>query len=223
MDYEKLEKLVGEGYSTASIAVELGVTRYQVYYWLTKYGLKVHQDRTETQGEIEFDRLKSFVDQNYSTYQIADEIGKSQATVRRLLKKHGLKTQPYVDKLCAECGTKLITRQNKFCSSDCRADYNFKKRMENNQPPPNAGSQAIKRWLYKERGFGCEVCGLDEWMEQPIPIELHHIDGNSDNNSFDNLQLICPNWHALTDTYKTRNTGDGRHYRRERYEDDKSY
>ena len=44
----------------------------------------------------------------------------------------------------------------------------------------------------------CESCGLSEWMDGLIPIELHHIDGNKHNNSLDNLQILCPNCHALT-------------------------
>ena len=47
----------------------------------------------------------------------------------------------------------------------------------------------------------CESCGLTEWKGEEIPLELHHIDGNHFNNDLDNLQLLCPNCHSLTDTY----------------------
>jgi hypothetical protein len=33
----------------------------------------------------------------------------------------------------------------------------------------------------------CEKCGLDSWLNQPIPLELHHKDGNHYNNDFENL------------------------------------
>ena len=42
----------------------------------------------------------------------------------------------------------------------------------------------------------CEVCGLSEWMNKPIPLELHHIDHNRYNNSLDNLQILCPTCHS---------------------------
>jgi len=42
----------------------------------------------------------------------------------------------------------------------------------------------------------CEICGLEEWNGKPIPLELHHIDGNHYNNELDNLQILCPNCHA---------------------------
>ena len=48
----------------------------------------------------------------------------------------------------------------------------------------------------------CTMCGLREWLGQPIPLELHHIDGSSSNNNRENLVLLCPNCHTLTPTYR---------------------
>lgn len=47
--------------------------------------------------------------------------------------------------------------------------------------------------------YQCEQCGNVEWMGQPIPLELHHKDGNRRNNLLENLELLCPNCHAATD------------------------
>ena len=33
-------------------------------------------------------------------------------------------------------------------------------------------------------------------------MELHHINGNNMDNCLENLQLLCPNCHALTDNYR---------------------
>lgn len=66
----------------------------------------------------------------------------------------------------------------------------------------------IKKYLIK---FGlksfekCEYCGLTEWQGQKIPLQVHHINGNRTNNSLYNLAVICPNCHALTDTYGGKN------------------
>lgn len=54
------------------------------------------------------------------------------------------------------------------------------------------------------RGHKCESCGLSEWMGKKITLEVHHIDGNSLNNELDNLQLLCPNCHSMTDNWKGR-------------------
>jgi predicted HNH restriction endonuclease len=64
-----------------------------------------------------------------------------------------------------------------------------------------------RRWLLRERGHACEVCRLSEWCGVKVPIELHHRDGNAENNAKENLQLVCPNCHAQTPTYKAKNRG----------------
>ena len=51
----------------------------------------------------------------------------------------------------------------------------------------------------------CESCGQSEWLEQPIPLELHHINGNNSDNRLENLRILCPNCHALTDSYRGKN------------------
>lgn len=51
----------------------------------------------------------------------------------------------------------------------------------------------------------CEKCNLHEWMGSPIPLELHHVNGINLDNRLQNLQLLCPNCHALTDNYRGRN------------------
>ena len=36
------------------------------------------------------------------------------------------------------------------------------------------------------RGHRCEKCGLSEWLNNPIPLEIHHKDGDHLNNELDN-------------------------------------
>ena len=69
----------------------------------------------------------------------------------------------------------------------------------------------LKRRLLKE-GFKqhvCERCGLSEWQASPIPLELHHLNGDNRDNRLENLQLLCPNCHALTESYRGKNKGNG--------------
>lgn len=65
----------------------------------------------------------------------------------------------------------------------------------------------LKRRLLKEgiKDGVCECCGLREWQGVSIPLELHHINGNNRDNRLENLQLLCPNCHALTDSYRGKN------------------
>ena len=66
---------------------------------------------------------------------------------------------------------------------------------------------SLKNRLIRENVFEhkCMRCGYSEWCSEPIPLELHHKDGNNNNNELLNLQLLCPNCHALTDNYRGRN------------------
>ena len=57
---------------------------------------------------------------------------------------------------------------------------------------------------YKEAK--CESCGLTTWLNQEIPLEVHHKDGNRYNNTIENFELLCPNCHALTDSYRGKNS-----------------
>lgn len=55
------------------------------------------------------------------------------------------------------------------------------------------------------RGRKCECCQNTLWNNMPIPLEVHHLDGNHLNNQLENLQILCPNCHALTSNYKKKN------------------
>lgn len=48
-------------------------------------------------------------------------------------------------------------------------------------------------------------CGNKTWMGETLPLEVHHKDGNKRNNKLENLEILCPNCHSLTDTYKNKN------------------
>jgi hypothetical protein len=51
----------------------------------------------------------------------------------------------------------------------------------------------------------CEVCGLKEWNNSQIQMELHHLNGVRTDHRPNNLQMICPNCHSQTKTYRAKN------------------
>lgn len=63
----------------------------------------------------------------------------------------------------------------------------------------------IRKKLLQERAHRCENCGLEIWLNQPIPLELHHKDGDAYNNVRSNLILLCPNCHAFTENWRGKN------------------
>lgn len=74
-------------------------------------------------------------------------------------------------------------------------------------PNSSRDSDSLKQRLLREGIFiyRCSGCLLTEWLGQPIPLQLDHIDGDSSNNTLSNLRLLCPNCHALTPTFCGRN------------------
>lgn len=75
----------------------------------------------------------------------------------------------------------------------------------NGKHPQYPTSKLSKR-LVKEgyKRYECEHCNISNWNGKPISLELNHIDGNSGNHLLSNLELICPNCHSQTDTYRSK-------------------
>lgn len=64
----------------------------------------------------------------------------------------------------------------------------------------------LKKRLFKAgREEKCEKCNNTTWNGLPIPLELDHINGNTQDNRRENLAILCPNCHAQTPTYRGKN------------------
>ena len=47
----------------------------------------------------------------------------------------------------------------------------------------------------------CNKCKISKWNEKDIALQLDHIDGNRENNCFENYRFLCPNCHSQTETH----------------------
>lgn len=65
--------------------------------------------------------------------------------------------------------------------------------------------QTLRKLLIKDVDSCCEICNNSIWIDIPITLEVHHIDGDNKNNELKNLQILCPNCHSQTDNYKAKN------------------
>lgn len=131
--------------------------------------------------------------------------------------------------ICINCGKNHFVQnrfssRSKYCSIKCQHEFSRKEKikdwLENGIVPYK---RQIKRYLVDTLGNKCYICNIGEWNGKPLVLDLEHKDGNSENNSLENLALICPNCHSQTPTFKGRNKGNGRFARRQRYAEGKSY
>ena len=122
--------------------------------------------------------------------------------------------------MICSCG-KSISNRSKYCKS-CSARTSgiakSKKRINEWLNGEWRGgtdanlSTIIRNYLLDMTNYTCQKCGFNT----PHPddgktiLEINHIDGDGTNHSKENLEVICPNCHALTSNYRGRNIGNGR-------------
>ena len=119
-------------------------------------------------------------------------------------------------KTCLYCGKELSKNQQKntFCSVSCSSNYQSNKKIELWEKGEYDGiigkdqlSKTIRDFLLKEANYSCQKCGWHEInpFTEKVPLEIHHIDGNYLNNKKENLEVLCPNCHSLTNNYRNLN------------------
>jgi DNA-binding transcriptional ArsR family regulator len=172
---ERVRALLDRGYTRARVAETLGLARSTVTYHAGRLG----EDMDSRYGRrYDWERIRRFYEEGHS---VAD----CQA-------RFGFTRNAWHDAI----GRGVIT------SRPARMPL---EQLLVAGPRRNRGH--LKRRLFdagiKERR--CESCGLREWRGLPIPLALHHVNGDRHDNRLENLQILCPNCHGLTDTWAGRN------------------
>ena len=128
------------------------------------------------------------------------------------------------ERICKNCGNSFFGKNTIFCSQKCSAEYRFKQADIEYLKGNIYYQQTLKLHFLFHNDNICSICGNPSfWNGQKLTLILDHIDGDSTNCHPENLRLVCPNCDSQLDTYKSKNKGKGRYYRRERYHNNKSY
>ena len=118
--------------------------------------------------------------------------------------------------ICLNCGKEYNRNPahiGKFCSVECFAEYRYKQNIKAWKAGKVNGttcyncSYFVKKYLFDKYHNRCQICGWGEinTFTGKVPLQVHHIDGDSCNNKEENLQLLCPNCHSLTENFGSRN------------------
>lgn len=129
--------------------------------------------------------------------------------------------------ICLHCKNEFKTTglaEHKYCSRKCMFDFHWaetKNKLLTEGTDNSSGNAVGKKYLIELHEDKCQLCKLDKWQGQKMPLVLDHVDGNAYNNLLSNLRVICNNCDALQPTFKSRNKGNGRFKRAERYKKEK--
>ena len=177
--------------------------------------------------DLEKENLERLINIEKVSYEeIGRKYGCSGANIKKIAKKLGIpleqrrKINPSETfnkkseiNRCLNCGNE-IPSNNKYCCSKCKNEYIYKQyiyRWKQNLETGTKGSDDVsnyvRRYMFEKHNNSCELCGWNQVNPYTglVPLQIHHINGDCKNNKEENLQLLCPNCHALTDNFGSRN------------------
>jgi hypothetical protein len=183
----------------------------------------------------EIRNIEVFISDGVSYAEIGRKYGVTGASVKKAIKKFGIKISPRrkinpneqfnrgngKKHICLNCGVEINSyrySKNKYCSFKCQQEFQKKQKIDEWKKNPflfkNCGGyEFIRNYLFLKNDSRCEKCG---WSEEnhythKIPLQVHHVNGDCTDNREENLQLLCPNCHSLTETFGSSNKNSKRY------------
>jgi 5-methylcytosine-specific restriction endonuclease McrA len=173
----RVEKLLGEGLSQAAVARALGVSKPTVSFHARQLGIPA---RSELAKRFDWDAIAAYYSDGHSAQACQEHFGFSRSAWAQAIQRGEIMPRPRME----PTEDLLATRCRR-----CRSHIKSRLLVE--------GMKAAR----------CEGCGLEQWLGQPLSLQLHHVNGDGLDNRLENLLILCPNCHSQTDTWGVRNRG----------------
>ena len=121
---------------------------------------------------------------------------------------------------CVDCGATVSSRRTRRCNG-CHLlciKYKSAERVQQWLDGSWSGggayilSDTVRRYLLEKSDYKCQACSFSAFhpIDGKSILEINHVNGDGTDHRPENLQVLCPNCHALTPTYRGRNRGNGR-------------
>lgn len=171
----RIQELLSEGHSQAVVGLELGLSKATVSYHARRLGVPVHD---EFGRRYDWGAVQQAHDAGMRALECCKHFGFSKATWSKVVATGRVKPRSHLIPL-----DQLLVKGRRTNRS------HLKQRL-------------LDAGLKENR---CEICGITEWLGNPLNVQLHHKNGDGTDNRLTNLEFLCPNCHSQTDTYGGRN------------------
>lgn len=173
----EVEHLLNEGIGYAEIAERLGISKPTVSYHARKLGVP---PQTKFARRFDWDAIRAAYESGVSRRECQRRFGCSSESWRAAVERGDIVPRSH-----------LIPIEELLVKGRHTSRGHLKKRL-------------IDAGLKQNR---CEECGITEWRDRPLNMELHHVNGDKTDNRLPNLRFLCGNCHALTHSWGGRNAG----------------
>jgi Zn finger protein HypA/HybF involved in hydrogenase expression len=170
--------------------------------------------------------VQAYHDEGHGFVECARKFGFTKSAWNRAIERHALNITARDDRrrkydwaeVQAHCDAGASFKQCKVMFGFCNAAW-FKAVQRGALAPRNVKKSVSEvlasrssRWCKKAKLIRegvlesrCSECGIHDWRNKPLVIQIDHVNGNKDDWRLENLRMLCPNCHSQTETFSGRN------------------
>lgn len=171
---DRVKILLADGLAVTEIAARLGVSKPTVCFHKRSLGIEAD---SKFSRRYDWKEIRAHYDAGHSMRECQLKFGFSGAAWSSAVERGDVQPRPRAEE-----------PDSLFAVGVKRNRYHLKRRL-------------LRDGL---KDPWCEECGIAEWRGRSLSLELHHINGDGRDNRRENLQLLCPNCHSLTDNWGGR-------------------